>query len=309
MAKKPNTRKTPARGLGRGLSALLGDLEQVEAEDPAATPGGAPSPVPTLPVDKIVPNPNQPRRDFVETDLAELAASIAERGIIQPVIVRPAPDSPGQYQIVAGERRWRAAQRAQLHDIPVVIRALDDQDMLELAIIENVQRAGLNAIEEAMGYAQLVEKFSYTQEALAKVIGKSRSHLANTMRLLVLPEDVQRMVRDNRLSAGHARAIINAPDPAALARETVAKGFSVRQTEAAARKAARPSHGTRPGKSRAPGAEKDADTRMLEGDLSAAIGMRVDIRHGIAGDFQAGEMRITYKSLEDLDRLCQKLAE
>ena len=308
---------TSKQRLGRGLAALIGEMDK-------PVPGGAADngePVESkLNSDRIVPieslraNPNNPRRNFTENDLDDLSQSISEHGLIQPILVRSARPVQGgesaiDYEIIAGERRWRAAQRAGVHSVPILVREVDDRQALELAIIENVQRADLNAIEEAQGYAQLVDKFSYTQEALAKVIGKSRSHLANMMRLLVLPETVQRMVRDNRLTAGHARAIINAPDPASLAREAVAKGLSVRQIEAAARRAAAPASGARPAKGRGQGAEKDADTRMLEGDLSAAIGMRVDIRHGVAGDAMAGEVRITYKSLEDLDRLCQKLAE
>jgi len=302
MARKPE----PKKGLGRGLSALLGDLEETEAGSAGGadeTPGGLP--VATLPIDRIHPNPAQPRRRFDEAELDDLARSIAERGVIQPVIVRPHPDEPEAFQIVAGERRWRAAQRAQLHDLPVVIRTLDDRDVLELAIIENVQRADLNAIEEAAGYAQLIEKFSYTQDALAKAIGKSRSHLANTLRLLQLPDDVQAHVRDGRLTAGHARALVTAPNASELAKEAVAKGLTVRQVEQAARKpaAAPRAAGGTAGASTA----KDADTRLLEGDLSAAIGMRVEIRH--VGADGAGELRITYRSLDDLDRLCQRLAD
>jgi len=302
------TRKQDRRSLGRGLSALLGDVEETAVPVADDASAGDPDAVPvaeglqTLAVDLIDPNPAQPRRDFAETELAELAASIRERGVIQPVIVRPAPDRPGRFQIVAGERRWRAAQRAQMHDLPAVVRSLDDRAVLELAIIENVQRTDLNPLEEATGYAQLIEKFAYTQEALARIIGKSRSHLANTLRLLQAHERVRELLREGKLSAGHARALINAPDPEALARQVVAKGLTVRQTEQLARKAgASPKQPARP-KAR----EKDADTRMLEGDLSAAIGMSVRIEH--AGADGGGELRIRYRSLEDLDRLCQSLS-
>ncbi|MEM6932334.1 MAG: ParB/RepB/Spo0J family partition protein, partial [Pseudomonadota bacterium] len=195
---------------------------------------------------------------------------------------------------------WRAAQRAGLHELPVVIRALDDRDVLELAIIENVQRADLNPVEEALGYSQLIEKFSYTQDALARIVGKSRPHLANTLRLLALPDRVQRLVRDGSLSAGHARALITAADPEALAAKVVKDGLSVRQAEALAKKAGRKTSHTI-GQKRP---EKDADTRLIEGDLSAAIGMRVAILHGGDG---GGEMRIRYRTLDDLDKLLQHL--
>ena len=295
-------RQDPKKGLGRGLSALLGDLDDEAEASGAVAPE---SPVATLPIERIQPNPAQPRRDFDEAELDELAASIAERGVIQPIVVRPDPDSADTYQIVAGERRWRAAQRAQLHEMPVVVRALEDRDMLELAIVENVQRSDLNPIEEATGYARLIESFGYTQDALARVIGKSRSHLANLMRLLSLPDEVQRHVRDGALSAGHARALIAAEDPAALAAKAIRQGLTVRQLEQAA-KAGGGAGRAGPG-ARASGApQKDADTRLLEGDLSAAIGMKVEIRHGNTG---GGELRISYRSLEDLDQICRKLAE
>lgn len=301
MARKPER-----RNLGRGLSALLGDIEtEVAVTDPAATETSSAKlrEATSLPIDQVRPNPEQPRRDFAEAELEELAASIRERGVIQPVIVRPDPDDPGRYQIVAGERRWRAAQRAQLHEIPVVVRELDDRTMLELAIIENVQRADLNPIEEALGYSHLIERFAYTQEGLARTVGKSRPHVANLLRLISLPDPVKRMVRQGKLTAGHARALITAPDPVALAERAVLRGLSVRQVEEMARRApARPR-----ARSAGAGSEKDADTRVLEGDLSAAIGMKVDISH--RGPDGSGEVRIRYRSLDELDRLCQKLAE
>ena len=297
------SRKPEQRGLGRGLSALLGDIEVENA--PSEAEGSVPKPVrPTteLPIEKIRSNPDQPRRDFAERELNELAESIRQRGVIQPVVVRPDPNHPGDYQLVAGERRWRAAQRAQIHAIPVVIRELDDRTVLEVAIIENVQRANLNPVEEATGYAQLVERFSYTQDALAQTLGKSRSHVANTLRLLGLPEEVQAYLRAGRLTAGHARALIGAADPVKLAEDAVRKGLTVRQVEELARRAPRTAGSQR---SRGAAPQKDADTRLLEGDLSAALRLGVSIHH--AGD-GSGEMRIRYRTLEDLDRLCQRLS-
>jgi ParB family chromosome partitioning protein len=318
------SRQPERRGLGRGLSALLGDIggdigggilgdiggpavpDRGPPGSQAGTVAGAAaqrSPT-TAPIERLNSNPDQPRRDFPETELNELAESIRQRGIIQPVIVRPDPGRPGDYQIVAGERRWRAAQRAQVHEIPIVVRELDDQAVLELAIIENVQRSDLNSIEEANGYAQLIERFGYTQEKMSEIVGKSRSHVANTMRLLGLPVQVQQMLRDGKLSAGHARALINAPDPLALAEQAVLRGLTVRQVEELARRAAAPRR--RPKVHGGP-QQKDADTRILEGDLSAAIGMAVSIEHHPNDD--GGELRIRYRSLDELDRLCRKFTE
>jgi ParB family chromosome partitioning protein len=308
MGKQPER-----RGLGRGLSALLGEIggEIGEAALPVA---GAPMqetntppvrPPATAPIERLHSNPDQPRRDFPETELNELASSIRQRGIIQPVVVRPDPNQPGDYQIVAGERRWRAAQLAQMHEIPIVVRELDDRAVLELAIIENVQRSDLNPIEEANGYIQLIERFAYTQEKMSDIVGKSRSHVANTLRLLGLPDQVQQMLRSGKLSAGHARALINAPDPVALAEQAVLKGLTVRQVEELARRvAAAPRH-----RARGSGGpkQKDADTRILEGDLSAAISMAVSIEHHQTDG--GGEMRIRYRSLDELDRLCRKLTD
>ena len=220
------------RGLGRGLSALLGEADATAAGE-APRPGDGRD----LPIELIRPNPGQPRRDFAEAELEALASSIRERGVLQPILVRPDPDQPGHYQIVAGERRWRAAQRAGLWDIPVVIRELDDLLTLELAIIENVQRVDLNAIEEALGYRDLVDRFGRTQEDIARIVGKSRSHVANALRLLGLPESVQADLRAGRLSAGHARALAAAPDPAALAHQVLERGLNVRETETLARRA------------------------------------------------------------------------
>ena len=294
MARKPDRRP-----LGRGLSALLGDPGIGAAGSETAAPG-APS---GIPIDLIRPNPGQPRRRFADAELEELAGSIREHGVIQPLILRPDPGGSGTYQIVAGERRWRAAQQAGLHELPAIVRELDDRKILELAIIENVQRVDLDPVEEAHGYTQLVEAFGYTQEELARIVGKSRSHLANTMRLLALPEPVLDMLRAGALTAGHARALITAADPVGLAEQAVARGLSVRQVEELARKL--PARDRAKAPRRAP--EKDADTRVLEGDLSAAIGMRVQIEHLTPEG--GGEVRIRYRDLDELDRLCRKLAE
>ena len=306
------SRSPERRGLGRGLAALLGeiggDIGEAAVPVAAAPASGADTPAgrspTTAPIERLHSNPDQPRRDFPETELNELAESIRQRGIIQPVIVRPAPGRPGDFQIVAGERRWRAAQRAQLHQIPIVVREVDDRTMLELAIIENVQRSDLNPIEEASGYAQLIERFTYTQEEMSEIVGKSRSHVANTLRLLGLPEQVQRMLRSGKLSAGHARALINAADPVALAELAVLKGLTVRQVEELARRVGAPRR--RPRGHGGP-KRKDADTRVLEGDLSAAIGMAVSIEHHPTDG--GGDLRIRYRSLDELDRLCRKLTE
>jgi ParB family chromosome partitioning protein len=281
------------------LSALLGEPETgARGGEPAGS--GTPA---AIPIDLIRPNPVQPRQSFRDADLRDLAGSIREHGIIQPVILRADPENQGEYQLVTGERRWRAAQQAGLHEVPAIVRELDDREILELAIIENVQRVDLDPVEEARGYTQLVEAFGYTQEELARVIGKSRSHLANTMRLLALPEPVLNMLRSGTLTAGHARALITAPDPVRLAEQAVARGLSVRQVEELARKLPAADRAKAP--RRPP--EKDADTRVLEGDLSAAIGMRVQIEHLTPEG--GGEVRIRYRDLDELDRLCRKLAE
>ena len=221
--------KKDRKGLGRGLSALMADIQptQNEAQAITAPQKGADQ---NVPVEQLFPNPDQPRRAFSDGALSELAASIREKGVIQPLIVRPSPDGEG-YQIVAGERRWRAAQRAQVHEVPVIVRDFDDTEVLEVAIIENIQRSDLNPIEEAQGYRQLMDRFGHTQEQLATAMGKSRSHIANLMRLLGLPEDVLTMIRDGRLTAGHARALITTDDPSGLARQVVARGLSVREVE------------------------------------------------------------------------------
>ncbi len=294
------------RGLGRGLSALMADVGPVE--------GGTTTPAPRsadrrLPVEVLEPNPDQPRRDFAPDQLDSLAASIREKGVIQPLIVRPLPGDPERFQIVAGERRWRAAQMAQVHEVPVLVRDFSDAEVLEIAIIENIQRADLNAVEEALGYKQLIDRFGHTQEKVAEALGKSRSHIANMLRLLSLPDEVLRFVRDGKLSAGHARALITLPNALELAREAVMKGLSVREVEKLARGAAGKTGGGAGGpagigKPRGGTPAKDADTRQLEGDLSATIGMLVEIRHTTAG---SGEVVISYRDLAQLDELCARL--
>lgn len=293
-----NEKKIERRGLGRGLSALMADVS-LATEDANQTPRRAES---YVPIERIVPNPEQPRRTFQPEALEELAASIREKGVIQPLIVRQHPKNADQFEIVAGERRWRAAQMAQLHELPIVLRAFTDTEVLEVAIIENIQRADLNPLEEALGYRQLMERFGHTQEKLAEALSKSRSHIANQMRLLQLPDEVQEMLRVGKLTAGHARAMITAENPVKLAQEAVSKGLSVREVEKYAKQsigsAAKP-------KSSAPKGEKDADTRALEGDLSATIGMKVSIDHS---GFDGGRLTIQYRSLDDLDRICQALS-
>jgi ParB family chromosome partitioning protein len=253
-----------------------------------------------VPVETIHPNPDQPRRHFDADDLNDLAGSIRSKGIIQPLVVRAHPVKAGEYEIVAGERRWRASQLAQLHELPVVVREFSDLDVLEIAIIENIQRADLNPIEEAIGYRQLMDKFGHTQEQMAEALGKSRPHIANVLRLLVLPEDVQRFVINGSLSSGHARALITAPNASDLARVVIARGLSVRQTEKLVKEP------KAPGKERAPKSAKDADTRALEGDLSAALKMAVSIAHNPGQE--GGSITIRYKNLEQLDELCRHLA-
>ncbi len=282
-------------GLGRGLSALMADVELAPGA-PAPGPGRAPL---SVPVEQLIPNPDQPRRQFEPEALAELAASIRNRGVLQPLIVRPHPTEPDLYQIVAGERRWRAAQIAQLHELPVLVRELNDTEVLEVALIENIQRANLNAIEEAASFRQLMDRFGHTQEKLADALDKSRSHISNSLRLLNLPDQVQGFVREGKISAGHARALITAPDPVAMARKVIDRNLSVRETEALARQQAE-----RPEPAARVRAEKDADTRALEADLSAHLKMRVRIEH--AGQ-EGGRLTITYRDLDQLDRLCQAL--
>jgi ParB family transcriptional regulator, chromosome partitioning protein len=281
--------------LGRGLAALIGDLDKPAA--PSTASGNLVADR-TAPIEFVSPNPRNPRRSFVEDDLEDLTQSIREHGIVQPVVVRTMPD--GRYEIIAGERRWRAAQRAGLTLVPIVIRDVTDRVALELAIIENVQRADLNPVEEAQGYQQLIDEHQYTQADLGQVIGKSRSHVANTLRLLKLPDHVRSMVTDGSLSAGHARTLVTALDPAGLARRIVDEGLSVRQAEALAQQPIKQAHGS--AQRHAP-AEKDADTIALEKTLSDALGLKVSITHGQRG----GDIKIRYASLEQLDTICHRL--
>ncbi|WP_299780004.1 ParB/RepB/Spo0J family partition protein [uncultured Roseobacter sp.] len=289
------------RGLGRGLSALMSDVAETE-KAASAGPSAAER---VIPIEQIAPNPDQPRKRFAEGDLDDLAASIREKGVIQPLIVRAVADD--RYEIVAGERRWRASQMAKLHELPVVVRNFTDVEVLEVAIIENIQRADLNPIEEAAGYRQLMDRFGHTQEKMAEALGKSRSHIANLLRLLNLPEAVLEMVRKGDLSSGHARALIPADDPLKLAQTIVRGGLSVRAAEALVKKQASDGaniFGTpdaKPAK-----AAKDADTKALEDDLSASLGMKVSLSHKPGQE--SGQMTLHYKSLDDLDELCRILS-
>ena len=285
------------RGLGRGLSALMSDVKSDDAPDDAPR-----RPDLMVPIERVRPNPDQPRRAFEPEALQELAQSLKSRGVLQPLIVRPHPKDAELYQIVAGERRWRAAQMAQLHELPVIIRDFSDNEVLEVAIIENIQRADLNAIEEASSFRQLMDRFGHTQERLADALNKSRSHIANLLRLLNLPDQVQDLVKEGKLSAGHARALITAADPIALAKKVVEKGLSVRETEELVRKLAQDqSDAAKEPRARR---EKDADTRALESDLAAHLRMKVSIDHAGA---KGGQITIAYKDLDQLDKLCQIL--
>jgi len=292
-------KKDRKRGLGRGLSALMADVNENEAVV-ARGPSAAER---MIPIEQISPNPEQPRKRFAQDDLDDLAASITEKGVIQPLIVRARAD--GTYEIVAGERRWRASQMAKLHELPVIVREFTDVEVLEVAIIENIQRADLNAAEEAVGYRQLMDRFGHTQEKMAEALGKSRSHIANLLRLLNLPEPVQDMLRSGELSAGHARALVPAKDPLGLARQIIKGGLSVRATEALVKREGQPAKGGSTSKGRS--TEKDADTKALEGDLSAALGMKVLLDHQ-AGQ-EKGKMSIEYTSLDQLDEICRLLSK
>lgn len=280
--------------LGRGLAALIGEMDKPETVRQETVRADR-----SVPIEFVSPNPRNPRRQFVEGDLADLAQSIREHGIVQPVVVRSG-GAPGRFEIIAGERRWRAAQRAGLTEIPVILREVDDKAALELAIIENVQRSDLNALEEARGYQQLIDEHSYTQADLGQVIGKSRSHVANTLRLLKLPDAVGDLITDGSLSAGHARTLVTAEDPVGLARRIIEEGLSVRQAEALASAPARSEDPSRPERK-----EKDADTLALQKLLSDQTGLKVVINHKERG----GEVRIAYRSLEQLDELCRLLKQ
>ena len=292
------------RGLGRGLSALMANVEpNIDKVDVVLETQPASI---SVPIEKIYPNPDQPRRTFTPANLDDLANSIRVKGVIQPLIVRIHPQKPDQFEIVAGERRWRAAQIAQLHELPIIIKELTDKEVLEVAIIENIQRADLNAIEEAAGYKQLMDKFDHTQEQMAEALGKSRSHIANLLRLLNLPDDVQQLLLEDKLSPGQARALITCDNPSDLARIVVAKGLSVRETEKLAKKSSLrpPKNETSP--ERMSTIAKDADIKALEGDLSAATGMKVAVNH--KANTETGNITISYDSLEKLDDICRILS-
>ena len=285
------------RRLGRGLDALLGPLPaEPEARDVSSSAAAGRRTVPVATIDR---NPRNPRREFRREDLDELAASLKQHGIVQPLVVRPAPGSAERYELIAGERRWRAAQLAGLHDVPVTIIDVPDRQALELAIVENVQRADLNPVEEARGYQALIEEFGYAQADLGTTIGKSRVHVTNTLRLLKLPEAVLRLLETGTLSAGHGRALLGAPDPEKLARTVVEKNLSVRETE---RLAQLPEAGPRPAPKR--GTVKNPDVAALEKELADRLGLKVDLRHDESG---RGELRISYRHLDQLESLCRKL--
>ena len=301
--------KRRAGGLGRGLDALLGEIAREEPIAAAAREAG-PGGIRSLPVSAMAPHPGQPRRRFDDAALDELAASIAQRGVIQPIVVRP---HGREYQIVAGERRWRAAQRARLTEVPVVVRDFSETETLEVALVENIQRQDLNAIEEAQAYQRLVGEYGHTQEALAKIVGKSRSHVANLLRLLELPEGVQARVVDGALTMGHARALLGAGDVEELAGQVVARGLSVRDTERLVRgvkgggdRLSRSAGGAENGKgpqNPPPSDGVDADVAALEAQLADLLGVSVRIAHGEAG----GTLTLGYATLDQLDMICQRL--
>jgi len=293
------------RGLGRGLSALLGDSEEAQAQAQAIAQGGpAPSGLREIPIELIHRKDDQPRFRFDEAELEELAASLRKTGVLQPILVRPLADMDGHFQIVAGERRWRAAQKAGLHVLPAIVRDLGDVEVMEVAIVENVQRSDLNAIEEAMAYHQLIDGLGRTHGEVAEAVGKSRVHVANAVRLINLPGEVREHILAGRLSAGHGRALLGAHDftkISALSEQVLAQGLSVRATEALVRKAEAPSI-VKPGKAKAaPGAS--ADITVLENDLSDVLGLDVSVldREGV------GEVKISYQTLEQLDEICRRL--
>jgi ParB family chromosome partitioning protein len=289
--------KPSTRGLGRGLSSIMSDVNTpVEGDGSLQNLTDQ-----TLSIDQIYPNPDQPRRTFDNQAMDDLTASISEKGIIQPLIVRKKTSVNGMYEIVAGERRWRAAQRAQLHEVPVIVRNFTDVEVLEVAIIENIQRSDLNAIDEAAGYKQLMEKFGRTQEDMGKALGKSRSHIANQIRLLTLPASVQTYLQNGTLSAGHARTLVGHPDADKLAAEIVKKGLSVRDTEKLVKKLKRPVRNQKIKK-----LMKDADTIAIENDLSAQLGLKVNITH--SEGHENGQVILNYSDLDQLDDLLRILS-
>jgi len=289
-------RKSKSRGLGRGLSSLMGDLnnEPLTSNDISESQ----TLEKLVPVEKIYPNPKQPRKSFQEEKLIELANSIKTKGIVQPLIVRKKKGTKESFEIVAGERRWRAAQRAQIHELPVIIKEFTDIEVLEIAIIENVQRADLNPIEEALGYKNLMENFDHTQDGLSKEIGKSRSHIANLLRLLNLPSAVQELLISGQLTAGHARALVTCDNPLAIAKQIISLGLSVRDAERLAKNVSE-----KKVSNKRKTKEKPADTVLLEADLSAALKMKVSINH--EDEKEKGLISISYKSLDELDRISE----
>ena len=281
--------------LGRGLSSLLADDPAEEVKQSVLSPGSTA----VAPISHLEANPDQPRKTFSEDDLESLAASIKEKGLLQPILVRHNPRNPDGYEIIAGERRWRAAQRAALHDVPIIARDFSDAEALEVAIIENVQRADLNAVEEAEGYAHLINTYDYSQEKLAQVIGKSRSHIANMMRLLKLPDATLVYLRNGDLTAGHARALVGKSDADAMADDIVKRGLTVRDAERLAGGSAKPAKRK---KQAAVSEPFDANTAALEADLGAVLGAKVKIDHSGKG----GQLMISYTELEHLDSLCER---
>ncbi|MCP4319896.1 MAG: ParB/RepB/Spo0J family partition protein [Hyphomicrobiales bacterium] len=283
--------ETSKKRLGRGLAALIGEMDQpYDVQDKPVSVADQ-----HVPIEFVDRNPNNPRRQFDEGDLEDLARSINQHGIVQPVVVRPVNE--GRFEIIAGERRWRAAQRAGLVEIPVLVRDVDDRTALEISIVENVQRSDLNPVDEALGYEQLIAEHGYTQNDLGDIIGKSRSHVANSLRLLKLPESVRDMLSDGKLTAGHARAIVSTTDPVKYAKQIVAKGMSVRDAERLAQKDSQPASQPKPPP------QKDADTLALEKMLTDNLGLKVTINHRDGG----GQVRVEYRSLEQLDELCRLL--
>ncbi len=307
MVDTPDTPDKKRRGLGRGLSALFEDEEPYPA---AEAPSGADEPAPrgvrkTINIVQIEPNASQPRQTFEPEALKELADSIGRYGVLQPLVVRPREGTSDRYQIVAGERRWRACQIAQVHEVPVVIQTLNDEEVLEIALVENLQREDLNPLEEAEGYRNLIDRFGHSQEEVAVRVGKSRSHVANQIRLLTLPAGVRAYIRDGKLSAGHARALVTTPNADTLARKIVEEGLSVRQTEAMANAAQGRETKERPPAAAKSGTKKDADTLALEREVSNALGMKVTI--GLR-DRSSGTLSVEFQNLEQLDEVLHRLS-
>ena len=285
------TEEMRSKGLGRGLSALFGEDEaELASLDRVQTAN-------TVPIERLEPNPHQPRKAFIQGDIEALAASIRAQGILQPILVRRSDEKPDSYQILAGERRWRAAQLAQLHQVPIIVKEISDEDALELALVENLQRQDLTAIEEADGYQRLIDEFSQTQEQIAQTVGKSRSHVANTLRLLTLPESIQNLLQDGKLTAGHGRALLATNNPLQLVKDIIERDLSVRQAERLAKQ---------PSKQLQKRKLKDANTAELERNVSHALGLVMNIEDwGPRG----GRVTINYKTLEQLDDLCQRLCK